>query len=96
MLPLECEGKAVTKSRVAGRSSLNSIPTINLADIFNLKSEQKMKEEIAVEKSDNLCEALCNSYKFVVNYGVFEANYEWMPLEVSEMSSLTKWIEQKC
>lgn len=83
MLPLEC-GDEVSKNSKAGRSKLNSIPAMSIANIFNIKAEDKKKrEELAVKQSEKLCDELCNSYKFVVNYGVFEANFEWLPLEVN-------------
>lgn len=86
MSSLEREEEVTTKKKTAGRSSLHSIPPVNLKDIFNCKPEESKKVEAVVEQSENLCDVLCNSYKFVVNYGVFEANFEWMPFEVRKLS----------
>lgn len=67
------------------RSSIESIP---LPDINQLLKQKKEPIEVveSVEKVDDIAELreeLCSSYKFVVNYGIFEQNFEWMPQEVS-------------
>lgn len=84
------EGEAsAKKSRVAGRSSLSSIPAPDPSIIFNQKAAAKAKktapppESVTPPKVISLCDILCNAPKLVVNYGVFEPNFEWMPFEVS-------------
>lgn len=86
MKPLESE-ENLQRRRAIGRSSLSSIPPADLKTIFAPKKpvEQKIAENPPKE-SEVLCDALCNSYKFVVNYGVFEPNFEWMPCEVFELT----------
>jgi hypothetical protein len=74
-------------SKGSGRTSLISIPPprIHALNPFNKSDEVKKEKsgENVLNKSDNLCDLLCNSYKFVVNYGRFEPNFEWLPHEVS-------------
>lgn len=72
------------------RSSINSIPLPDLNQIVKLQNEPKEpKEEIKkVDEISELRGELCNSYKFVVNYGVFEQNFEWLPQEVSGRTEL--------
>lgn len=83
------EGEAsAKKSRVAGRSSLSAIPAPDPSIIFNQKAAAKVKktpppESVTPPKVLSLCDILCNAPKLVVNYGVFEPNFEWMPFEVS-------------
>lgn len=85
MKPLEKE-ESPQEVRKSGRSSFSSIPPPDLSVIFKKKTKQKTIEVVEEVKpqSENLIHELCNSYKFVVNYGVFEPNFEWLPLEVSE------------
>lgn len=82
MKPLESE-QTLQRRRVVGRSALSSIPPPDPKNMFAPKKqvEQKIAED-PPEESEALCDVLCNSYKFVVNYGVFEPNFEWMPCEV--------------
>lgn len=89
-MPLESKEEP-KKARAVGRSSLSSIPPINLSNIFNYKPEQKIVE--VTQKSETLCDALCNSYKFVVNYGVFEPNFEWMPCEVKKKEDSSRFTK---
>jgi FMN-dependent NADH-azoreductase len=69
------------------RTSINSIPLPDINQILKQKfepKEEESKEEIKkVDEKTELCGELCSSYKFVVNYGVFEQNFEWLPQEVS-------------
>lgn len=83
MLPLEVCEKNLPKKH--GRTSLSSIPPINPSIIYNQKREVQEKTENEIE-SESLGDKLCNSYKFVVNYGVFEPNFEWLPEEVTKLS----------
>lgn len=62
------------------RSSITSIPAVDPKKILSKLNEKKAPEP--EEKNESLCDSLCNSYKFVVNYGVFEPNFEWLPCEV--------------
>lgn len=80
MTPLETQEKS-EKIIKAGRSSFSSIPPVDLSKVLSQRAQQKNVEPI-VPQIENLCDSLCNSYKFVVNYGVFEPNFEWLPLEV--------------
>jgi hypothetical protein len=82
MMCLETSEKS-EKSRKSGRSSINAIPPPDPAIIFSPKPVVKAQEATVTNESENLCDSLCNSFKFVVNYGVFEPNFEWMPCEVS-------------
>lgn len=83
MKPLE-SAESPQRLRVVGRSSISSIPPPDPALIYTLKRESDTKSDgSASKKSETLSDALCNSYKFVVNYGVFEANFEWLPCEVN-------------
>lgn len=83
------EDASAKKSRAAGRSSLSSIPPPDPAIIFNQKAAAKVKKEPpppepeTPPKVKSLCDILCSAPKLVVNYGVFEPNFEWMPFEVS-------------
>lgn len=81
MMPLQNSGTESTKKRqTKGRSSIAAIPPPDPKIIFT-KKEGKKKEEPEV-KTETLNDELCNSFKFVVNYGVFESNFEWLPCEV--------------
>lgn len=80
-MPLETEENH-QKKRGTGRPSLTSIPPVDLSLILTQKKKVSDKNEIVVNESESLCDVLCNSYKFVVNYGVFEQNFEWLPMEV--------------
>jgi hypothetical protein len=84
--------KRVKKNEVAteqaparGRCSFFSIPPPKLDNIYKQITtiQKKSKEEEQKEKEESLNDELCNAYRFVVNYGVFEANFEWLPNEVS-------------
>lgn len=88
MLPLEVCDKNLPKKY--GRTSLSSIPPINPSIIYNQRREVQEKSENEIE-SESLGDKLCNSYKFVVNYGVFEPNFEWLPEEVAKLS----WCGEK-
>lgn len=80
------EEAAAKKSRGAGRRSLSSIPAPDPSIIFNQKAAAKVKKTPPPPeppKVKSLCDILCNAPKLVVNYGVFEPNFEWMPFEVS-------------
>lgn len=74
-----------------GRSSLNSIPLPSLQDVYTttlLKAEAAIEASIKKEEPKEevvLCNELCNAYRFVVNYGVFEPNFEWLPHEVTSL-----------
>lgn len=71
-----------------GRCSFFSIPPPKLNNIYKQITtiQKKSKEEILIEKKkESLADELCNAYRFVVNYGVFEANFEWLPNEVSKI-----------
>lgn len=71
------------KPKKVGRSSVGTIPTPDPSVIYNPKPVAKKKIPVEVPKeSEKLCKELCSSYKFVVNYGVFEPNFEWLPSEV--------------
>lgn len=72
------------------RCSFFSIPPPSLENIYrqitttqkkNMDEEKKVKEGLTTQ----MCNAMCNGYRFVVNYGVFEANFEWLPNEVKFM-----------
>lgn len=91
MLPLESI-ESPPSGRGAGRSSFSAIPPPNPAIIFAPKCETVDKQqEKAPSESENLCNMLCNSYKFVVNYGVFEPNFEWLPCEVRATPATLPW-----
>ena len=81
MKPLESEEKP-QKKRSAGRPSLTSIPSVDLSALLAQRKKTPEKVEIVADESEDLRNVLCNSYKFVVNYGVFEQNFEWLPMEV--------------
>jgi hypothetical protein len=75
-----------------GRSSINSIPMPTLQDVYTttlLKAEAELeainKKEEEPKKEANLSDELCNAFRFVVNYGVFEPNFEWLPHEVTSL-----------
>lgn len=73
-----------------GRSSLNSIPLPSLKDVYTttlLKAEAAIEASIKEEPKEEvvLRNELCNAYRFVVNYGVFEPNFEWLPHEVTSL-----------
>lgn len=62
-----------------GRSSLSSIPLpkiVNLYAIVNKSIDKKDDDDKVTKESENLCDQLCNGFRFVVNYGVFEPNFE--------------------
>lgn len=74
------------------RCSFFSIPPPSLQNIYRqitttqrktMDLEKKVKEGITTQ----MCNAMCNSYRFVVNYGVFESNFEWLPNEVKFMKA---------
>jgi hypothetical protein len=71
------------------RCSFFSIPPPKLDKIYQqiLTIQKKSKEEVEKEKEETLADELCNAYRFVVNYGVFESNFEWLPNEVREIES---------
>ncbi|CRK86973.1 CLUMA_CG000786, isoform A [Clunio marinus] len=84
MKSAESDENSSQRVRKTGRSSISSIPPPNPVIVRSSKensAKNKALEE-ATKKSENLCDVLCNSYKFVVNYGVFESNFEWMPCEI--------------
>ena len=77
------------------RCSFFSIPPPSLQNIYrqitttqkkNMDLEKKVKEGITTE----ICNSMCNAYRFVVNYGVFESNFEWLPNEVKFMKAFFK------
>lgn len=81
----ELKTKEKKVERVRGRSSFFSIPPPKLDNIYRqIFTEQKFtKEEVEEQKKkDDLATELCNAYRFIVNYGVFESNFEWLPNEV--------------
>lgn len=80
---------ATEESPARGRCSFFSIPPPKLDKIYQqiATTQKKSKEEVAKEKEETLADELCNAYRFVVNYGVFEANFEWLPNEVREIES---------
>lgn len=83
MKPLESD-ESSPRRRVTGRSSISSIPPPNPATLYVPKcATEKKKDEKPTPASESLCDVLCNSYKFVVNYGIFEPNFEWLPCEVN-------------
>lgn len=68
------------------RSSINSIPLPDLQQIAKFaKARRGSKEKVEqiIDERELLRGELCSAYKFVVNYGVFEQNFEWLPQEVS-------------
>lgn len=68
------------------RSSIGSIPLPDLKLIAKLLEERRNSKESVMPIVDEKMELngeMCNAYKFVVNYGVFEQNFEWLPQEVS-------------
>lgn len=86
MMPLEADEATKPVPNRSIRSSLSAIPAPNLATILAKKLEEvkKCEDEVEVEVGENetLRNLMCNGYKFVVNYGVFEPNFEWLPCEV--------------
>jgi hypothetical protein len=66
--------------RPAVRSSISAIPPPDLSVV--MKYKPVVPEVPQLPEEENLIDTLCSSYKFVVNYGVFEANFEWLPCEV--------------
>lgn len=77
--------KGQNEERVRGRSSFFSIPTPKLDKIYQqifTASVPTKEQEEEQKKSEKLNAQLCNSYRMVVNYGVFECNFEWLPNEV--------------
>lgn len=88
MKPLEnIETESSKKLRAKGRSSIKAIPAPDPKIIYKKKEIKKKEPEIVDE---TLSDVLCNSYKFVVNYGVFESNFEWLPCEVKTLKE-TDW-----
>lgn len=90
MMPLE-RAESPQRRRVVGRSSISAIPPPPPDIIFSPRSESDNKGAVT-KRSESLCDVLCNSYKFVVNYGVFEPNFEWLPCEVHNKSRDTLLI----
>ena len=81
MMPLQkTETKNLEKRPIKKRSSIAAIPAPDLKLILSKPIEKKKEEP--EDKSENLCSSLCSSFKFVVNYGIFEQNFEWLPCEV--------------
>lgn len=73
------------RRRAIGRTSIAAIPPPDPTVPFVRKTEEKKEDEkIVVNENEKLCSELCSSYKFVVNNGVFEQNFEWLPCEVRE------------
>lgn len=74
------------KNHGKGRSSINSIPPPKIENLFTtslkIGAVAKSEDEKVPEESENIRNELCNAYRFVVNYGVFEPNFEWLPHEV--------------
>jgi len=74
-----------------GRSSINSIPMPTLQDVYTttlMKAEAELEASVKKEepiKEASLNDELCNAFRFVVNYGVFEPNFEWLPHEVTSL-----------
>lgn len=74
-----------------GRSSINSIPMPTLQDVYTttlMKAEAELEASVKKEepiKETKLNDELCNAFRFVVNYGVFEPNFEWLPHEVTSL-----------
>lgn len=73
--------------RIKGRSSLNSIPLPKMEQIYTAaltrpESPKDDKKDPIKTECEQLRNELCSAYKFVVNYGVFEPNFEWLPNEV--------------
>lgn len=74
-----------------GRSSINAIPLPTIEAIYTaaiVKAESapvidNKKKNESKSECEILRNELCSAYKFVVNYGVFEPNYEWLPHEVT-------------
>lgn len=90
MAELKRKEKKDDEERVRGnRCSFFSIPPPKLDNIYKQIAtvQKKDKEE---ELKDNLANELCNAYRFVVNYGVFESNFEWLPNEVRFFSEETQ------
>lgn len=83
----ENETKLQDKSKdPSKRNSIDSIPLPDLKLIVQLAKERRNSKEIVVpivDEKQQLSSELCNAYKFVVNYGIFEQNFEWLPQEVS-------------
>jgi hypothetical protein len=71
------------KPKKVGRSSVGAIPPPDPSVMYNPKPVVKKEiPVVATKESEKLCKLLCDGYKFVVNYGVFEPNFEWLPSEV--------------
>lgn len=80
------------------RCSFFSIPPPSLENIYKqitttqkktIEEEKKVKEGLTTQ----MCNSMCNGYRFVVNYGVFEANFEWLPNEVKFMKERKARLE---
>lgn len=70
------------------RSSIDSIPLPDLKLIAKYAAQRrgsKEKVEKIIDERQELRDELCSAYKFVVNYGIFEQNFEWLPQEVSRV-----------
>ena len=81
MMPLQkAETNNLEKRPKKGRSSIAAIPAPDPKLVYKKPIEKKI--EVPEEESENLCSSLCDSFKFVVNYGIFEQNFEWLPCEV--------------
>lgn len=72
-----------SRLRSTGRSSIATIPLPEKIIIPIPKREFTSIEPIRDKsEEERLREEMCNSYRFLVNYGVFESNFEWLPFEV--------------
>lgn len=79
--------------RGKGRSSLSAIPPPKIEQIYNNAAQQKSNNEMesyakVEDENEKIRNELCNAYKFLVNYGHFEPNFEWLPMEVSKSPNL--------
>lgn len=83
---------SASKKNSSPRSSISSIPLPDLKQIAKFAKERRgSKENLEpiqpIDEREMLRGELCSAYKFVVNYGVFEQNFEWLPEEVSIQTS---------
>lgn len=79
-----------------GRSSINSIPppkieamyvaALSRPDDTSVDNNNNKKDDEGNGECEKLRNELCSAYRFVVNYGVFEPNFEWLPHEVTSFS----------
>lgn len=90
-MPLENEGTK-KKKRVVARPSITSIPSVDLAMLLAQRKKSPEKSEIVVTQSESLCDVLCNSHKFAMNY--FEQNFEWLPMEVISTGERSKVFQK--